>query len=191
MRRRQLRPPTGWGTCRRAAMRFFSIAPSVLPGIRRRAGIGGPGTSWSAVDIGLISLFARADSPKVCVCGAKPRYARCRGGRSNASVEHSFGLRQSLRRSVDNPSRAGTELNMLLLRSCGRCCLPLLGHGTETCSLPTAVACAWVPRPSVRLGPSGQWITWICRVKKIARHSQPCNVDWFQSSRSRLEHRRG
>ena len=31
------------------------------------------------MDIGLISLLARADSPKVCVCGAKPRYARCRG----------------------------------------------------------------------------------------------------------------
>jgi hypothetical protein len=30
------RPPTGWGTCRRAGMRFFSIAPSVLPGTRRR-----------------------------------------------------------------------------------------------------------------------------------------------------------
>jgi hypothetical protein len=28
-------------------------------------------------------------------------------------------------------------------------------------------------------------------LKKIARRSQPCNVDWFQSSRSRLEHWRG
>jgi hypothetical protein len=34
--REALRPPTGWGTCRRTGMRFFSIAPSVLPGTRRR-----------------------------------------------------------------------------------------------------------------------------------------------------------
>ena len=70
MRRRQLRPPTGWGTCRRAAMRFFSIAPSVLPGIRRRA------RNWRTGDLlergGYRSYpYSRAPTHLTSACAAR------------------------------------------------------------------------------------------------------------------------